>query len=317
MAFLRKSIVTTLLFISAVGLFGTAFAEVTTRDLDLKGDARGGSTSREQQVDMDNFKSSFGSYFFGGDITGESGAKYLLITIARDLKNVITLLAIVFLFIMAIKIIFSHGSEEDIKKWRHGIISASIGIVVMQVAYVLVSTLYDTSVNGVTAFDFLEKIVYPFVRLLELLASFAFLAMAFFAFYTIITGGGSEEKAKKGKQTIIFAIIGFLLIKVPRVLVESIYGKAQCDGGLFGICQVTSPNLSATVQIMTTAINYFNGFVGIVVVLLIIYAGFLVLTGGGDDEKLKKAKSIIKYAIIGIFLLVASYTLFNFFVLKG
>lgn len=115
----------------------------------------------------------------------------------------------------------------------------------------------------------------------------------------------------------MFAIAGFLLIKIPRVLVESIYGRAECESGLFGICKITSPDLSATVQIMTKLINYFNGFIGLITVILIIYAGFLVLTGGGDDEKLKKAKSIIKYALMGIFLLVASYALFNFFVLKG
>lgn len=240
-----------------------------------------------------------------------------MLTIARDLKNVVVLLAVVYLFIMVIKLIFSHGSEEDVKKWREGIIGASLGIIVMQIAYVLVATLYDRQVTGVTAFDFLEKIIYPFIRMLELLASFAFLAMAFYAFYLIITAGGADDKAKKGKQTILFAIAGFLLLKVPRTLVESIYGKAECDSGLFGICRITSPDLSATVQIMTKAINYFNGFIGIITVILIIYAGFLVLTGAGDDEKVKKAKSIIKYALIGIFLLVASYTLFNFFVLKG
>lgn len=240
-----------------------------------------------------------------------------MITIARDLKNVVILLAIVYLFIMVLKIIFSQGSEEDVKKWRLGIIYASLGIVVMQVAYVVVSTLFDQKVSGATAFDFLDKIIYPFVRMLEVLASFAFLMMAFYAFYLIITAGGTEDKAKKGKQTIIFALIGFILIKIPRVLVESIYGRAECEGGLFGICRVTAPNLNATVQIMTTAINYFNGFIGIITVLLIIYAGFLVLTGAGDEEKVKKAKSIIQYALIGIFLLVASYALFNFFVLKG
>jgi hypothetical protein len=68
---------------------------------------------------------------------------------------------------------------------------------------------------------------------------------------------------------------------------------------------------------MTKVINYFNGFIGLITVILIIYAWFLVLTGAWDDEKLKKAKSIIVYAFIGIFLLVSSYALFNFFVLKG
>lgn len=110
-----------------------------------------------------------------------------MITIARDLKNVVTLLAVVYLFIMVIKLVFSNGSEEDVKKWRTGIIYASLGIVVMQIAYVLISTLFDKQVSGVTAFDFLDKVIYPFIRMLELLASFAFLAMAIYAFYLIIT----------------------------------------------------------------------------------------------------------------------------------
>lgn len=110
-----------------------------------------------------------------------------MITIARDLKNVVILLAVVYLFIMVIKLIFSNGGDEDIKKWRVGIMWTSVGIVVMQIAYVLISTLFDKQVSGVTAFDFLDKIVYPFVRMLELLASFAFLAMAFYSFYIIVT----------------------------------------------------------------------------------------------------------------------------------
>lgn len=311
---LRNLIVSFLLLVSFSIISVPVFAEPTIRDLDLRYDATNGTT---REGYLDSFRAGFGNYFFGGDLTGEKGAKYLMITIARDLKNVVTLLAVVYLFIMVIRLLFSNGSEEDVKKWRGGIIAATLGIIVMQIAYALVSILFDRQVTGVTAFDFLDKIVYPFIRMLELLASFAFLAMAFYAFYLIITAGGADDKAKKGKQTILFAIAGFLLIKIPRVLVQSIYGKAECDMGLFGICKISSPDLNATVQIMTKAINYFNGFVGLVTVILIIYAGFLVLTGAGDDEKLKKAKSIIKYAIIGIFLLVASYALFNFFVLKG
>jgi hypothetical protein len=110
-----------------------------------------------------------------------------MITIARDLKNIATLLAVVFIFILVLKIIFSSGSEEDVKKWKHGIIFTSIGIVVMQIAYILIATLYDKKVDSVTASDFLDKIIYPFIRMLELLASFAFLAMGFYAFYLIIT----------------------------------------------------------------------------------------------------------------------------------
>jgi hypothetical protein len=182
---LRIIFLTIILGLSTLSLFSTTFAEPTTRDLNVNFDAKNGVTNRNDYVD--NFGSSYGSYFFGGDLTGEKGAKYLMITIARDLKNIATLLAVVFLFILVLKIIFSSGSEEDVKKWKHGIIFTSIGIVVMQIAYILIATLYDKKVDSVTASDFLDKIIYPFIRMLELLASFAFLAMGFYAFYLIIT----------------------------------------------------------------------------------------------------------------------------------
>lgn len=184
MSFLRTAVLTLLIALGIVASSLPAFAEPTIRDLNVNFDAQNGAT-REGYID--SFKWGFGSYFFGGDLTGERGAKYLMITIARDVKNLVTLLAVVYLFIMVINIIFSNGSDEDVKKWRSGIISATLGIIVMQIAYVVVATLYDRRVIGYTAFDLLDKVVYPFVRMLELLASFVFLAMAFYAFYLIIT----------------------------------------------------------------------------------------------------------------------------------
>lgn len=138
------------------------------------------------------------------------------------------------------------------------------------------------------------------------------------AFFRLATAAGNDEKAKKGKQRIIYALVGFLLIKIPGVLVSSIYGDVQCDNRLIlQICKVTDPNLSKSLSIMTTFVNYVNGFLALVIVLLIIYSGFLVITSGGDEEKMKKVKSTILYIVIGMLLLVASYALFNFYLQRG
>ncbi|MFZ2255694.1 MAG: hypothetical protein WAW59_02930 [Patescibacteria group bacterium] len=55
----------------------------------------------------------------------------------------------------------------------------------------------------------------------------------------------------------------------------------------------------------------------LVCVILVIYAGWLVLISGGDEEKLKKAKSTILYVFIGFIVLIASHTIFRFFILQG
>jgi hypothetical protein len=122
---------------------------------------------------------------------------------------------------------------------------------------------------------------------------------------------------KAGKQTIISALIGFIVIKLPGVLVKSIYGEATCDTPLlFSVCRIKDPNLSGAISVATTLVNYINGFLALIIVVLIIYAGWLVLSSGGDDEKVKKARRILLYILIGVLLLVSSYILFNFFVLK-
>lgn len=41
-------------------------------------------------------------------------------------------------------------------------------------------------------------------------------------------------------------------------------------------------------------------FLYILAVIVVIYAGFLILTAAGDEEKVKKAKNIIIFAIIGL-----------------
>ena len=121
----------------------------------------------------------------------------MLISVARDLKNIFIGIAVIYLVISVLRMLFSSGGDDDVKKWRNTIAWTTGGIIVMQAAFVFVDTLYNKNVNGYTSMLFLDKIVYPFVHLLEMLASFAFLAMAFYAFFRIASAAGDEEKVKK------------------------------------------------------------------------------------------------------------------------
>jgi hypothetical protein len=66
------------------------------------------------------------------------------------------------------------------------------------------------------------------VDILQLLAAFGFIAMAIWAFFVMATAG-DEEKVKKSRNTILYAIIGFLLIKVPYEIVKAFYGRPGCE----------------------------------------------------------------------------------------
>ena len=53
------------------------------------------------------------------------------------------------------------------------------------------------------------------------------------------------------------------------------------------------------------------GFVGIILLLLILKAGFMWMTSGGDDEKVKEARKTLINAIIGLFLMLSAYSIAN------
>lgn len=54
------------------------------------------------------------------------------------------------------------------------------------------------------------------------------------------------------------------------------------------------------------------GFLGIIAVLIIMYAGFIWMTAAGDAAKVDKAKRILRNALIGIIIILASWTIVAF-----
>lgn len=53
----------------------------------------------------------------------------------------------------------------------------------------------------------------------------------------------------------------------------------------------------------------FLGFVTIIAVLYVIWAGFQILTAGGDEDKVKKGRTTIIQVVIGIVVMWLAYTL--------
>lgn len=65
-------------------------------------------------------------------------------------------------------------------------------------------------------------------------------------------------------------------------------------------------------QNITNIINFFLGLLGLIAVAFLIYAGVLMVTAGGNDEQVGKAKKIITFSVIGIVIILLSYTIVTF-----
>jgi hypothetical protein len=65
-------------------------------------------------------------------------------------------------------------------------------------------------------------------------------------------------------------------------------------------------------QMVGAIINAFLGLLGIVLVVIVIYAGYLWMTDMGNADNVKKAKSMMVQAIIGMIILMAAYAITQF-----
>jgi uncharacterized protein with PQ loop repeat len=64
--------------------------------------------------------------------------------------------------------------------------------------------------------------------------------------------------------------------------------------------------------IIGNIINIVLGFIGILLLVYILYAGFLWMTAGGNEDKVKEAKTMIKNAIIGLVIVIAAFAISTF-----
>lgn len=75
---------------------------------------------------------------------------------------------------------------------------------------------------------------------------------------------------------------------------------------------IQGPSKLALGDAVTTMINYFLGILGLIAVGFLIYSGVLMVTAGGNDEQVKKAKGIITYSVIGIVIILLSWSIVRF-----
>lgn len=59
-------------------------------------------------------------------------------------------------------------------------------------------------------------------------------------------------------------------------------------------------------------LQYLLTFLGIIAVVIILYGGFMWMTAAGNDDRVSKAKSIIKAGVIGLIIVLAAFAIVTF-----
>ncbi|MBU1132642.1 hypothetical protein KKC32_05370 [Patescibacteria group bacterium] len=124
-----------------------------------------------------------------------------------------------------------------------------------------------------------------------------------------------KNKLLIGFVMLVLAVGALFTVLVPQA---SAIDEAQLrEGGLQEIGEALGEADGAELPArIGNFINILLGVLGVVLVLIIVYAGFLWMTAGGDTEQVKKAKSWMINAVIGLIIILSSYAISSFVIEK-
>ncbi len=113
-------------------------------------------------------------------------------------------------------------------------------------------------------------------------------------------------------RRLILSVLVLILLLVPSLAYAevNIIDPDFCNNNETknsSVCQSTKKDpLTGSNGTLLTIANILAWLGGVIAVVMIIYAGFVYVTSSGDDGKIKSAKNIILYSIVGLVVIVVS-----------
>jgi len=242
---------------------------------------------------------------------GESQLHAVVLAVAKVFRNVMGALAVVWIIVAGIMMIFAQGEETKITEQKRAITYAIIGLIAIVLIERFVNAIYgipgeERMLTPSTALQ-VDREVYALISYVKATLGAAAIFMIILSGIKTIAAQGEEEKMTTQKKAILWTIIGLALILVNRVVVENIFTQPVRETG----GQITQTNIQKILSLSGNVINFLLGFVGLAAFAALVYGGASMVANYGNDEMVERAKKVIKNAVIGIIIILSAYAIVN------
>lgn len=120
-----------------------------------------------------------------------------------------------------------------------------------------------------------------------------------------------SKKSKKLAVVLIIFLFAFFIITNFAIAAGTDTGL-DATAGQVSNYNYKEKNNSDIPTVIGNIVSKVLAFVGLIFFILMIYAGFMWMTAGGNDEKVKKALTLVIQATTGIIIVAAAYLLTKF-----
>lgn len=167
---------------------------------------------------------------------------------------------------------------------------------------------------GESGQDTIKNALLQAVQYGKVLASVIAVLFVIFMGVRYVTSGGDEEAIKKSSKGLLLSLLALALISMSQELAE-IVGFYNLNAGFDSMPEggIVDPDniidrvtlFDRRVEIIMVFIKY---FVAGLAVLMLVINGVKLVTGGGEEENVKKARNGVAYSIAGLLLLYLGNT---------
>ncbi|MGE4443720.1 MAG: hypothetical protein AB7E37_01860 [Candidatus Altimarinota bacterium] len=233
------------------------------------------------------------------------------LNIFKTLKIVVGGLLVIYLVYAGVQMILSMGSDEgQLSEAKRSIRYAIIGLLFINIPGLLYNSFSNKRVtddvtstvgDSVTIYQrniFMNSEVFGstlgnILTFLQISIVAIAIFMIVYAGIKIILASGDEDKVSESKNKILWSVAGLVFIGVMEV-----WRNVMFKGDFKGQGQ----------ELFATLANLALFFAGPIAIFFLSLAGYYYITAGGDDDKVKKAKSIVFNTLIATIILLGIYT---------
>jgi hypothetical protein len=229
--------------------------------------------------------------------------------ILKSVKVVVSGFALIYIVLLGATMIIFSENEEKIKSQRRQMSYILIAFLFLNIpgtlyiiffGDVMGSSTPKDQIGDVTEVKFWDDVTFLGNGFLPSIISFfeififgiAILTFTWW-FFRLILSGGNEEIQKKAKSRILNGILGLLFFGFVKV-----WGSVIAKADFFGEFGVVGNRLLGLALY----------FAAPVVIWFFVLAAFYMITAAGDEEKVKKAKSIFTNTLIAALILLGAYS---------
>ncbi|MFZ2310696.1 MAG: IPT/TIG domain-containing protein [Patescibacteria group bacterium] len=108
----------------------------------------------------------------------------------------------------------------------------------------------------------------------------------------------------------------FIVIVAGAAFLAPHLSLAAVDPGLSTVDGSLNLGSRSPLEIVMSIINFALGFLGFIAVCFILWAGFLWMTSGGNEEKIATAKNILKNGAIGLLIILSAWGITYFIITR-